>query len=435
MVTRVNSGGRRRWLWLVGLVAASGCYVTAPIKPSELALLDGYHDGEPKGGTVSVLSPDNKPTEIAGESKIFLDLQGGTYGGTFKSIQVSDGIFRGVTDNGQPIQVPLGSIQGARVTEPNRAARGPAYFFGAAGVALLLASAVFVFYLGTHLRAGCGSTSNPCDGRALRIAHRAVRADAIDAEGWRADLSPVETASLPPEVHRALARLWAESARGEHASVPAFSRLSLSLVALGAPAWLVEAAHRAALDEIEHARLAFSLASLYAGEPVGPGPLLELQTAPAVTATSLAELSAESLLDGCLLEGVAAEVVRRALIRARDPRARAALAVISRDEASHAALAWDVVDWCCERGGEPVRRALTAALRKAPASVTPPSVPDGLAEVLADHGWLDASAWEDAHRATAAAVAERVAALDVASNPAPDVQAISTRPVSPRLQT
>src|SRR5579863_1475312 len=133
MAPRRDLSARRRLLLLVGLVAASGCYVTAPIKPSELALLDGYHDGEPKGGTVMVLSPDNKPTEIAGESKIFLDLPeppqrwsssgpepGGTYGGTFRSIQVSGGIFDGVTDTGQRIQVPLASIQAARVTEPNR---------------------------------------------------------------------------------------------------------------------------------------------------------------------------------------------------------------------------------------------------------------------------------------------------------------------------
>jgi hypothetical protein len=205
--------------------------------------------------------------------------------------------------------------------------------------------------------------------------------------------------------------LWTESARAEHASIPAFSRLSLSLVALGAPAHLVEAAHRAALEEIVHARVAFALASAYAGEPVGPGPLPELQEARAVTATSLAELGAESLIDGCLLEGTAAEVARRALARARDDQALAALAVIARDEASHTALGWDVVDWCCAEGGAPVRRALAAALRKAPAAITSPAIPGALAEVLADHGWLGAAVWEDAFRATAADVGARVVAL------------------------
>jgi hypothetical protein len=408
MANHVGSMGQWRGFWVVALVAASGCYVTAPIKPSQLALLDGYRDGEPRGGTVSVLSPDNKPTEIAGNSQIFLDLPDGTHGGTFRTIQVHDGFFYGVTENNQALQVPLGSIQAARVTEPNRPLQGLGYvlLFAVGGVVLLSGAVLYAMTRPPE----CGS--NPCvGGRALRVAHEAVTARATDAEGWRVEDSLLETTSLPSDLRGALARLWTQSARDEHASVPAFSRLSLSLVALGAPAWLVEAAHRAALDEIEHARLAFSLASAYAGMPVGPGPLPELQNATAVTATSLVELSAESLIDGCLLEGVAAEVVRRALIRARDPRARAALAVIARDEASHAALAWDVVSWCCQRGGDPVRRGLIAALGKAPSSVASPSVPDALAGALADHGWLGADVWRDALRDTAAVVAARVGAL------------------------
>jgi hypothetical protein len=47
----------------------------------------------------------------------------------------------------------------------------------------------------------------------------------------------------------------------------------LELLALGAPAELVEKAHVAALDEIEHARICFALASAYGGERYGPGPL------------------------------------------------------------------------------------------------------------------------------------------------------------------
>lgn len=403
MANRIDLSSLRSVGWLLGLLAVSGCYVTAPIKPSELARLDGYHDGEPKGGTVSVLSPDNKPTEIAGGSQIFLDLPGGTVGGTFKSIQVQDDTFRGVTDQGQPVQVPLGSITAARVTEPNRPIRGPLYIL--LGLAIVV---VAVGGLGAYALShpNCGSSSHPCEGRALRVARRAVTARAIDTVGWNTDLPPPEDAASP-EICVALARLWAERARAEHASIPAFSRLSLSLVALGAPAHLVEAVHRAALEEIDHARLAFSLASAYAGESVGPGPLPELFSAPAVSAPSLAELAAESLIDGCLLEGVAADVARRALFRTRDRRVRAALTVIARDEASHTALAWAIVEWCCERGGAPVRRSLTSALASAPTTIMPPAIPDA----LADHGWLGADAWEDGFRATVANVAARVNAL------------------------
>lgn len=120
----IGSGGQRR-LSVAALLTLAGCYVTAPIKPSELVHLDGYRDGEPAGGTVSVLSPDNKPIEVAGDSQIFLDLPGGTYGGTFKSIAVKDGIFNGVDVAGHAYQVPLDSVKAARVQEPNRAARDP----------------------------------------------------------------------------------------------------------------------------------------------------------------------------------------------------------------------------------------------------------------------------------------------------------------------
>jgi hypothetical protein len=381
--------------------------VTAQIKPSELARLDGYRDGAPKGGTITVLSPSNNQIEIAGQSKIFLDLPDGTHGGRFKSIAVKDGLFSGETADGQTMHVALAEIRAARVTEPNRPAMGLVYVLAAAATTVLLGAGL-VFYEMTNR--SCPPPYG-CSGRALRVGRRVVATSAVDADGWEADLPVEDTAALPDELRSALARLWTESGRGEHASVPAFSRLSLSLVAQGAPASLVEAAHRAALDEIGHARLAFSLATAYAGTPVGPGPLTELQAARAVTATSLAELGAESLIDGCLLEGVGAEVARRALDRARDRGARAALAVIARDEASHAELAWDVVRWCVERGGDPVRRHLAAALEKAPASVSSPAIPEALADALADRGWLGPAVWDDALRATSATVAARFAAL------------------------
>ena len=394
----------RGWLCLfvIALGASAGCYVTAPIKPSELALLDGYADGEPQTGTGTAYlrSPTNQKIEVAGGAQLYLDLPNGTYGGTFDTIQVRDGLFSGVTKEGLMVQAPLASIQAVRVHEPNRPAMHLAYLaLGTVTVLALLAGLVVVSYRG------------PTEGRALRVARLAVAARAVDADGWDAELPPGESSAPSPEARRALARLWTETARSEHASVPAFSRLSLSLVALGAPARLVEAAHRAALEEIEHARLAFSLASTYAGSPVGPGRLLALRAARAVTATSLAALAAESLIDGCLLEGVAADVAQQALARARDERARAALAVIARDEASHAALAWEVVRWCCEEGGEAVQRRLQAALHRAPTSVSSPQIPVDLAAELADHGWLDRTAWDEALRRTSAEVASRLATL------------------------
>jgi hypothetical protein len=65
------------------------------------------------------------------------------------------------------------------------------------------------------------------------------------------------------------------------------------------------------------------------------------------------------------------------------------------------------VHWCCERGGDGVRRRLTAALGAAPASMTAPRIPEALADLLAEHGWLGQADWDDARRYTAASVAAR----------------------------
>ena len=99
------------------------------------SFLTGTMTASPRAGRCLCCRPTTSRRKSRGARKIFLDLPDGTYGGTFKSIQVSDGVFRGVIDNGPPIQVPLGSIQAARVTEPNRPAEGLGYLLlGAVGV-------------------------------------------------------------------------------------------------------------------------------------------------------------------------------------------------------------------------------------------------------------------------------------------------------------
>jgi hypothetical protein len=193
--------------------------------------------------------------------------------------------------------------------------------------------------------------------------------------------------------------------------VPAFSRLSLTLVSLGAPARLVEGAQRAGLEEIDHARLAFALASAYAGEPVAPGALPELRTSPAVTAGSLAELASESLVDGCLNEGFSAEAAATAADRARDPAVRDAWARIARDESSHAELAWAIVTWCLDRAEPDLGRKLRKAIHTTPTSIATRSVPPSLERELDGHGWLPGDERQDLFHETRLAIASRLAAV------------------------
>src|SRR6202042_477762 len=123
----------------------------------------------------------------------------------------------------------------------------------------------------------------------------------------------------------------------------------VALLAAGAPADLVALAHSAALDEIQHARLCFALASAYAGEEIAPGPF-PLGSEVRVGA-DLKSLAASTFAEGCVGETVAAVVASAQLAQATDPAVRAALAEIAADEARHAELAWRTVAWAVQTGG------------------------------------------------------------------------------------
>ena len=151
-----------------------------------------------------------------------------------------------------------------------------------------------------------------------------------------------------------------DSARAEYASVASFSELALRLMAVGAPIALVEACHRAALEEIGHARIASRLA----GEPhawFGAMPGLLGRRISRRWRSRRAEISSiavESFLDGWVNEGAAAAALRveaESLERAED---RAALHAVADEEEGHAALARDIVTWCLDEEPVAVGRAL-----------------------------------------------------------------------------
>ena len=155
-------------------------------------------------------------------------------------------------------------------------------------------------------------------------------------------------------------------ARAEHASVAAFAKLSLDLLAHQAPAELVRRVHHAAVDEIEHARTSFELAARFAAEDgmpslLGPGPL----AVPAFATAPLAELTRETFRDGCIGELAAALRLRRSAATAADDVERDALLRIADDEERHAELAWAIVAWAAGRDAN-VLAELGADLSTAP---------------------------------------------------------------------
>ncbi len=138
------------------------------------------------------------------------------------------------------------------------------------------------------------------------------------------------------------ARTWHRAALLEHASVAAFAKVSLELLAFGAPPDLVKAAHEAAIDEIAHASLCTEIAAAF-GASSRPGP--HPAAARVRPTTDLASFVLETIEDGCIGETIAALEAKRAARESSDPFIARAYEKIAEDEARHAALAWRIVAW------------------------------------------------------------------------------------------
>lgn len=179
----------------------------------------------------------------------------------------------------------------------------------------------------------CGPMQmRPVIGRPPRDGDSIVVASAIASDTWPSAEHAREGNSQIP----------LEDALLEHASVAAFTRLSLSLLAFGAPPDLVARSHEAALDEIRHAQISFARA----GRSIGPGPCPAFANLRAHR--SLADLAEETYVDGCIGETIASLKLR---VHASDET----LLAMARDEERHAELAWRIVEWAIAVGGEEIR--------------------------------------------------------------------------------
>jgi hypothetical protein len=177
------------------------------------------------------------------------------------------------------------------------------------------------------------------------------------------------------DTRRALAAQWRENGRTEHASVAAFARLTLDLMALGAPPQLIADANRDSLDEIRHAQLCFGLARALDGRVESPGAFPVASNARKLSSMrtiALGQLAVDSLVDGALHEGVSARIIAKLARRCDVPAIQVMLKEIAADEGRHARHGWDVTLWCLAEGGEPVAHALEGALRALPRVMTSP---------------------------------------------------------------
>jgi hypothetical protein len=199
----------------------------------------------------------------------------------------------------------------------------------------------------------------PCYvGRTFYLDEGAVKADLRRGRSWHEGPRP-DVSLLPVATRRALGEAWARDGLFEHASVASFSRFSMELLALGAPADLVRDTHAACIDEVRHTELCLALASAYLGHDVEPSGLPFASAV--VVGADLAAIAAEAALEGCVGETVAAVQAYESLLRATDPAVREVLAVTVEDETRHAELAWRFLAWALGTGGPDVRESVMRA--------------------------------------------------------------------------
>lgn len=143
------------------------------------------------------------------------------------------------------------------------------------------------------------------------------------------ELESVGRAEVAAGLSMRIASEWIEDARTEHASIAAFARFTLELLAFAAPSELVAEATRATQDELAHARACFSIARRYDPCALGPAGLDMTGVTPS---TSLHDAVRTAFLEGCVGETQAALIARHAADVTHDPVMREALARIADDE-------------------------------------------------------------------------------------------------------
>lgn len=261
-------------------------------------------------------------------------------------------------------------------------------------------------------------------GRPLRVRGRQVHPELTgggDGDDWCDGARP-DASALDVATRRALEALWLHDAQKEHASVPAFARVSWLLAAAGAPADLLVRAQRAGIEEIEHARACFALAAGYGGRTFTVEPMPALARAGMGDARDpLAVLAAESLSDGCQLEDFNADVAAACAEVCAEPVTRGVLDTIAREERGHAELSWAIVEWLVARHRGAVERVLARAATDLDDYPRPTAVSADKRELVARapaaalraHGRLPderwAACWDDRLARTRARLAELLA--------------------------
>lgn len=239
---------------------------------------------------------------------------------------------------------------------------------------------------------------------------------------WCGTIPMLRLRGEPRQIRDAVAEHYAEYGLAEHASIASLARFVLELMAVGAPAGMVDEAQVAMADEVRHAQICFAIASEYGQALVGPGPL------PVAGALDrghdLVGVVGGAMREGCIGETLAAVELEQAATRCRDRGLARVLVRMAQDELRHAQLAWRVLSWALERADAMQRRRMAETMCDAIVEarvdrthrVRPSVDPAG----LEPHGILRAAEVTTIHRVTLREVVEPCARalLDGAGVPA-----------------
>lgn len=176
------------------------------------------------------------------------------------------------------------------------------------------------------------------------------------------DVDSVSKAELPASSMEKARERWLQDGRAEHASVASFSRFSLQLMAVAAPASLLVETHQAAIDEVKHAQLCFGLVSLFdeAHDTVSPG-ALKIPIGSVDAVGDIGSLVFHTALEGAVGETVSAIQALFELDTLPDGSAKKQVAkvlqTIFEDESRHAALAWRTLSWAVSQDSPGAQKA------------------------------------------------------------------------------
>jgi hypothetical protein len=182
-----------------------------------------------------------------------------------------------------------------------------------------------------------------------------------------------DSAAASRSDRRQIGEFFARQFQLEAASVPAFTTLRRELVSFAAPPALARAARAAERDEVIHAQLTAALARRHGVDVALPA------VAP-TPVRSLAEMTDENVVEGCVREAYGALVATVQARDARDASVRAAMARIAGDETRHAALAFAVHSWAVTQLGPLAASRMAERRRLAVAEL----------EIDTGHGWTPA---------------------------------------------